>query len=104
MTVGFGDEVLDRTGLPRIEIRCGYPNLADVAFQDRPCRVVWADFLPRLRTARAKSNPTTTPGVAFLGTTVPSRPRRLVAVVSPHRVIALLRRDAAMCDGRDECG
>jgi hypothetical protein len=36
MTVGFGDEILDRVGAPRIEERCSDPNLAHVALQDRP--------------------------------------------------------------------
>jgi hypothetical protein len=36
MTVGFGDEILDRIGAPGIEERCSNPNLAHVAFQDRP--------------------------------------------------------------------
>jgi len=37
-------ETLDRIGVPRIEERCGYPNLADVPFQDRP-RLFCADLL-----------------------------------------------------------
>jgi hypothetical protein len=44
MTASFGYEALDGIGAPRIEERCGYPNLADVALQDRR-RFRWADLL-----------------------------------------------------------
>jgi hypothetical protein len=43
MTASLGYEILDRIVAPRIEVRGGYPTLADVALQNRP-RLLWANL------------------------------------------------------------